>query len=105
MVNDVDKAKRFYGAVFGWHFTDSPGYTFIDTGEVPRGGMMPKPPAAPSAALNTYFRVDDITKTLRDVVEAGGKVIVPTMEIPGVGSFAIFVDPDNIPIGVLQLRR
>jgi len=104
MVNDVEKAKRFYSTVFGWRFDSSKTaeYTMIDTGQGVGGGMMAKPPGAPSAALNSYFQVDDVEKTLRTVVEAGGAVIVPKTEIPRMGWFAMFLDPDRIPIGVWQ---
>ena len=86
-VNDVAKAKQFYGSVFGWRFDDQkfPGYTIIDTGGDLDGGMMPKPPGSPAAALNSYFEVDDASQTLRTVVEA-----------------AMFLDPEQIPIGILQ---
>lgn len=104
MVNDIAKAKQFYGSVFGWRFDDKgfPGYTIIDTGGSLAGGMMAKPPGSPVAALNDYFEVDDVSQTLRTVVEAGGTVIVPKTEIPRVGWFAMFLDPDQIPIGILQ---
>ena len=104
MVEDVAKAKRFYGAVFGWRFDDTkyPGYTIIDTGQGVGGGMMRRPASSPVAALNTYFQVDDVDATLRAVAEAGGTVIVPKTEIAGVGWFAMFLDPDRIPIGILQ---
>jgi len=105
MVNDVAKARAFYGRVFDWSFdTASPEYTMINTGAPPGGGLMAKPPAAPTTALNTYFAVADIDATLRKVVEAGGTVAVPRTEIPGVGWFAMFVDPDQIPVGILQSR-
>lgn len=104
MVNDLDKAKRFYGGVFRWSFDDAkyPGYTLIDTGEGVGGGMMQRPPSAPAAALNTYFAVDDVDKTLRRVVESGGTVVMPRTEIPGIGWFAMFLDPERIPIAILQ---
>lgn len=106
MVDDVTKARAFYGRVFDWRFEDTapPGYTMIDTGTAPGGGMMARPPGTPGAALNTYFRVDDIEKTLGVVVEAGGSVIVPKTEIPGIGWFAMFLDPDRIPIGIFVER-
>ena len=104
MVHDVAKAKAFYGRVFGWKFDDAryPGYTTIDTGEGVGGGMMLKPVSSPVAALNTYFQVDDVDKTLRAVVETGGTVIVPKTEISNVGWFAMFLDPDRIAVGILQ---
>jgi hypothetical protein len=103
MVNDMTTARAFYGRVFDWKFdTSRPEYTMIDTGSSPGGGLMLRPPAAPTAALNTYFAVVDIDATLREVVEAGGTVAVPRTEVPAVGWFAMFLDPDNIPIGIFQ---
>lgn len=107
MVNDVQKAKAFYGRVFDWKFDDAtyPGYTTIDTGKEPGGGMMAKPATAPAAALNTYFLVEDIDRTLRNAVEAGATVVVPNTDIPNVGWFAMFLDPDRIPIGIFKPRQ
>lgn len=105
MVNDVAKARAFYGRVFDWTFDASrPDYTMIDTGTPPGGGMMPRPPTAPTTALNTYFAVTDIDATLRSVVEAGGTIAVPRTEVPGVGWFAMFLDPDQIPVAIFQER-
>lgn len=105
MVGDVDKAKAFYGRVFGWQFDETDlEYTMIQTGSTPGGGMMKKPETAPTPALNTYFAVDDIDRTLGVVVETGGTVLVPRTEIPGIGWFAMFADPDEIPVGIFQER-
>jgi predicted enzyme related to lactoylglutathione lyase len=38
------------------------------------------------------------------VVEAGAQVIVPRTEVPNIGWFAMFLDPDRIPIGIMQLK-
>lgn len=104
MVSDVGKAKAFYGRVFEWRFDDAryPGYTIIDTGKEPGGGMVQRPAESPQCALNTYFAVASVDKTLSVVVELGGKVLVPKTPIPGVGSFAMFADPDGIPVAVLE---
>jgi predicted enzyme related to lactoylglutathione lyase len=42
---------------------------------------------------------------LRTVVEAGGTVIVPKTELAQVRWFAMFIDPDQIPIGILQPKK
>ena len=105
MVRDVEQAKRFYGAIFGWTFSPAgPEYTMIDAGAAPGGGLMPRPPGVEMSAFNTYFAVEDVDATLHRVVETGGNVIVPRMEIPGVGWFAMFTDPEGIPIGVFQTK-
>jgi uncharacterized protein len=106
MVDDVEKSKKFYRQVFDWKFVDQAGgeYTLIDVGSEPGGGLMKRPPDAPFPSMNTYFRVDDLQKTLRNAVEAGATVIVPKMEIQGIGWFAMFQDPSRIPVGVMQLK-
>jgi uncharacterized protein len=105
MVNDVDRARAFYSRVFDWKFdTSSPEYTMIDTGTPPGGSMMKRPPDAPSPALNTYVAVIDIDATLRAVVEAGGQVVVPRTEVAGAGWFAMFLDPEQISVGIFQER-
>ena len=105
MVGDVEKAKEFYGKIFDWEFkTDEamPEYTMIDTGTEPGGGLMKKPGEAPHFALSQYFLVDSIEETLGKVEGAGGKTGVPKMEIPNVGWWALFLDPDGIPVGIFE---
>ena len=106
MVSDVAKSKEFYGKIFDWKFEhhDEGGmdYTMIDTGKEPGGGMMKKPDEAPMFALSQYFQVDDIDATLAKVVEAGGKPGIPKMEIPDMGWWAMFFDPDQIPVMIYQ---
>jgi len=105
MVADVERAKAFYGPLLGWTFTSQgPAYTLIHCGAAPGGGLMKRPPGVTMSALNAYFQVPDLDQTLRAAVEAGATVIVPRTEVPNVGWFAMFLDPDQIPIGVLQPR-
>ena len=102
--DNPDKCRAFYSKVFGWAFdeTSMPGYTLINTGKEPGGGLMKRPPAAPGPALSSYFMVDDIDATLAKVQEAGGRTVVPKSPIPNVGSFAFFVDPEGVPVGIFQ---
>ncbi len=104
LVGDLAKGKEFYSTIFDWEFTEStfPGYSIIRTGADPDGGMMTKPDVSPTYALNTYFQVDDVEATLAKAVAAGATVIAPKTAIPGIGFWAMFSDPDGIPIGILQ---
>ncbi len=104
MTEDPAKCKAFYGAVFDWQFDEEsmPGYTLVNTGAEPTGGVFPKPADAPSACLNAYFQVDNIDATLEKATQHGGKVIVPKTAIPNVGHFAMFADPEGIAIGLMQ---
>ena len=104
MVSDVTRAKAFYSSIFDWEWDETafPGYPIIRTGADPGGGMMAKPEMAPMCALNTYFQVQDVEATLAKAIEAGATVVAPKTEVPGVGHWAMFADPDGIPIGLLQ---
>jgi hypothetical protein len=104
MSDDPEKCKAFYAEVLGWEFDDNsmPGYTLINPGKEPNGGLMKRPPEVPQVALNTYFLVDDIDATLEKVRSAGGEVLVPKTPIPSVGSYAFFTDVEGIPVGLFQ---
>jgi predicted enzyme related to lactoylglutathione lyase len=101
MVSDTEKTKAFYGKVFDWKFSEyegMPGYVNIDTGKEPMGGIMKKPAEAPSFNLSVYFYVDSIDETLEKVGSAGGSILFPRTEIPNIGWWALFMDPDGIPV-------
>ncbi|QSA96576.1 VOC family protein [Methylococcus sp. EFPC2] len=107
LTTDVDGAKRFYGALFGWQFDEvnPAGFPYylakLDGGE--RAGIMAVPPSAQGAPPHwgSYVTVDDVDATAAKVVELGGQVCVPPMDIPGVGRFAIVTDPQGANIGVI----
>jgi predicted enzyme related to lactoylglutathione lyase len=74
----------------------------IDTGQEPGGGMMMKPDEAPHFALHQYFLVDSIDETIEKAVAAGASPGVPKMEIPNMGWWAMFMDPDGIPVMIYE---
>jgi predicted enzyme related to lactoylglutathione lyase len=108
MVGDVEKAKAFYTKVFDWKIekssmqTGSGPYYEIRTGAPPSGGLMKKPDQAPYFSMSSYVLVDSVDETLRKAVEAGGKGALPKMEIPTIGWWGMFFDPDGIPIMVFE---
>ena len=104
MVGDPKKAQEFYGAIFDWQFDAGamPGYTLVNAGAEPTGAMFKKPDSAPSVCTNVYFQVSDIDTTLKKVSDSGGSVLVPKTEIPNVGHFAMFADPEGITVGLMQ---
>ena len=104
--NDPDKCKQFYSSVLGWEFDDSsmPGYTLINTGGEPSGGLMKCPDEAPGPSLCIYYLVDDLPATLQKVTDGGGTVINDKTEIPNVGWFAIATDPEGISFGLFKAK-
>ncbi|MFQ6127573.1 MAG: VOC family protein [Thermoplasmata archaeon] len=95
-MRDKEKCKRFYSEVFGWKFEEVPetDYTLFEAPSPPHGGLYVPEEGQPSGVLN-YILVTSVDETLRKIEEAGGKIVLPKQEIPEVGWFALFEDPDG----------
>lgn len=104
-----ERAKRFYGDVFGWSFEDygeGMGYIGVKTSEngIESGigalaeatGVGPPPPSG----VVPYILATDIDATLADIQKAGGQVVIPRTDVFGFGEFAQFRDPDGNLIGL-----
>jgi len=105
MSNDPAKSRAFYSQIFNWKFKDEPqmgGYTMIDTGGEPGGGLFAKPAEVPKPSMNIYIQVQSIEETLGKVRRAGGKIISEKTQIPNIGYWAMFLDPDEICVGIFE---
>lgn len=70
-VDDAERARAFYGALFGWTFDAGPhGGYMIRTPTVPGGLHGGDPGASPYV----FFRVDDLDAAIVRVRELGGTV-------------------------------
>src|SRR5689334_1579017 len=95
MAADVEGAKKFYGELFGWRFKrgeKDDKYEHIYAGETGIGGMMKNESPAPPHWMG-YITVDNVDQTVAAVEKNGGKVLMPKMDVPDVGPFAITADP------------
>src|ERR1700729_4163765 len=98
---DPDASRAFYGKLFGWTFPDGgmPGYSYVESGvsgAIP-GGISPLQGGAP---LVTFFvGVEDVGAPLEAAAAAGGKVVQPATDVPGV-RFGVFADPLGQVVGV-----
>jgi uncharacterized protein len=109
--NDVDAAKTFYEAVVGWNVgteTGTPGidYRMINAGDGQVGGMMGITDDMKAGGARpiwlAYLAVDDTDAKAEEIKAAGGSVLVPPSDIPNVGRFAMFGDPDGVPFYILK---
>lgn len=113
LTTDISAAKTFYASVFGWTTEDmnAPGgdYTLFKVGEEQAAGLMNLPQEARDMGAqpywNRYISVDDIEATAKKMTELGGRVLVPPMDITGVGRFATFMDPQGAVISAIQVVR
>ena len=109
MTRDVDAAKSFYRAVLGWELEDinmpSGPYTTIQAGGEQVGGIMPMPedvPAGTPPHWATYVTVQDVDTVAARIRRHGGTVLVPPMDIPFVGRFCTFCDPQGAVLSVIS---
>lgn len=106
---DLEGAKAFYGALFGWsaEVTQDPeagGYTvFLLNGRQVAGGMTTMSPEQP-VAWSTYVAVADADATTAKAEAAGAKTIVAPMDVMDVGRMAMFADPTGAVLGLWQPR-
>ncbi len=120
-VDEVERAKAFYEAVFGWAFKelgpDMNNYVLVfPDGEITdgparvgiNGGMMLRPGPAPEndkAAPNAYvctLLVDNVDEILGAVEAHGGRIDMPAMDVPTVGRLAYIRDTEMNLVQILQ---
>jgi predicted enzyme related to lactoylglutathione lyase len=102
-VTDLEQARRFYAAAFGWKFNDyGPEYAGIQSpqgGSVPEvGGLRLANDVQPGGPLVLLFSAD-LDQTLSAVRDAGGQVVKGPYEFPGGRRFH-FQDPTGNELGV-----
>jgi len=97
---DIAAAEAFYGAVFGWTFTDyGDSYVgFSSTGDAEDGGFNKMATPGTGGPLVQMYS-DDLDATLKAVREAGGTITVEPFPFPGGRRFH-FTDPAGNELGV-----
>jgi uncharacterized protein len=69
-VADADRAREFYGSLFGWEFVDEGNGATIETPNIPGGIHGGDAGASPYL----FFRVDDLDAAVDRVRGLGGEV-------------------------------
>lgn len=100
MTSDIEAAGSFYEKVIGWAIQDNgmPGaehYQIFSMGAKTIGGLMALPAPDLRPSWMGYIGVDDVDAFSKRVAEAGGSVLVPPRDIPGVGRFSLVADPQG----------
>lgn len=100
----AETSAAFYSRIFGWKIrTRGDGeLAFDDAGGV-SGTWVKESDRTPEERTRIYIMVDAIADTLQHVEAAGGRVVTPRTEIgPGMGAFAVFVDPTGNEFGLYE---
>src|SRR3954466_7949416 len=102
---DIDRSVRFYKAVFGWNtrVRDNGQVAFNDTVNEVSGTWVAGHRPMTEVGLLIYIMVDDINKTLVDIIQNGGIIVQPVgMDAPELT--ARFSDPAGNILGIYQER-
>jgi uncharacterized protein len=107
--SDIERAKAFYGGLFGWTATDT-GEAFGHYTNMSKDGALvaalsPKLDPAQADipdAWNLYFAVPDASRAAEAVTQTGGTLLFDVMQIDDVGSMTMFVDPSGAVSGLWQ---
>ncbi len=116
--DDGDRARAFYGGVFGWQLVPVPGmdYTMVMTGPTDQetgatepgfinGGLFERSEQFAGKAPNLVIDVASIDDALRQVKEAGGTVASERMAVGDMGFAAYFTDPEGNLIGLWETKQ
>lgn len=109
MTSDVERAKTFYGELFGWTYRTGDqekygGYVTASKDGKSVAGLMQKQEDMGQMpdVWTTYLRTDDINATSEAAAANGGLVYLPPMEVPEQGHMAMYGDTTGAAIGAWQ---
>jgi predicted enzyme related to lactoylglutathione lyase len=95
VTKDVDEVCATYGAAHGVQFgAPDAGLGHARTAALPGGGLVGvRAPLRETEepVVRPYWLVDDIEAAVAAVEAAGGQIAHPPLEIPGHGTFAIYI--------------
>ena len=104
--DEPERAVRFYEMVFGWKISKWDGpmdYWLVMTGEEGAPGIDGAISPRDAGATVTYvIDVPSADEYVGKVLSAGGTVVLPKHEVPGVGYLAYCTDTEGNIFGIMQ---
>jgi hypothetical protein len=112
MTTELEPALAFYRELVGWSASDHPSseasgsrYAVLSAGDRGVGGAMQLTDGMRAGGARPawvgYVGVADTDAEAREVEQAGGRILMPPGDIPGVGRFALVADPGGAPFYLL----
>lgn len=105
-VTDVERAKAFYGDLFGWTFRPMaeyhPDYWLIDTGEDRGtiGALWPTDVAPTDSGAVVYIAVSDLPDAIARAEHLGGTLVREPTDVGDGTRFAWVRDPTGTLLGL-----
>jgi uncharacterized protein len=100
--DDTERAREFYGELFGWQYQTWDGpieYHMLEEGIEPGGAIYPAQAGEKGAII--YFDTDDIDASVERVNELGGSA-EDKQAIPGIGWYARCEDTEGNSFSLYQ---
>ena len=107
-VPDLARSQAFYREVLGWEFTEGSeefgGYTTaLVSGRGAAGMAPPMPGAEPTPTFWTvYLATADSAATEAAIVQAGGQVVFPSMQLESLGRMGVSAAPTGAAFGTWE---
>ena len=92
---NLERAKQFYGDVFGWGWGGAPEYAEVQVAGRSVAGAMARPPQLPAQVPDNwliYFASADLGSDIEKATGLGATVVLPPTDIPNMGRFAVLTD-------------
>src|SRR5215472_2498954 len=109
--DDAQKAKKFYGALFGWQALDRPmapetSYSILQLGGKDVGALYrrdrSKSPGPP--AWLSYISVKSADESARKARALEGKILSEPLDVRDAGRMAVLQDPTGAGFGLWEPR-
>jgi predicted enzyme related to lactoylglutathione lyase len=125
-VDNLERAMKFYGHVFGWSWQDwssvtgSPYWGILtapmEVDGTPskepgiNGGLLKRPCPAPKPEQGTNafvctIQVENFDETAKKIMDAGGIVAMPKMDLGGMAWQGYFLDTEGNTFGLHQVIK
>jgi len=103
---DVPAAIAFYSELFNWRIEKSPmpdmPYWLAYAGETQVAGLSAAPAEAPQPFWSGMVSVGDVDAAASTAKDKGATLIVPPMDIPNIGRFAMMADPQGAVVSLYK---
>jgi predicted enzyme related to lactoylglutathione lyase len=113
--DEADTLGKFYTSLFDWKITSVPGMDYrliktVDTDDKGRptetgginGGILNRPAGYEGRAWVNYVNVESLDASVARAQQLGAKLMKARAAVPGMGWFAMLIDPQGNPFALWQ---
>ena len=111
-IDDLNRAKNFYSEVFDWGFNDYGQEGFLQIKDSEDGNLIGalqsrnySPLPEKVLGFECTISVENLDSTLERVIQNGGTIVLPKVEIPYVGWISKFTDSEGNLVCAMQYHN